>query len=83
MQLVAMADAFPDQLERSLKRIVSSVGTRKERVAVPPERQFTGFEAYKQLIASDVDLVIMANPPTMPDEHGVYAISVPGVTRVV
>jgi len=69
VQLVAMADAFPDQLERSLKRIVSSVGTRKERVAVPPERQFTGFEAYKQLIASDVDLVIMATPPGFRPTH--------------
>ena len=74
VQLVAMADAFPDQLERSLKRITSSVGTKKERVAVTPERQFTGFDAYKQLIASDVDLVIMATPPGFRPTHFAAAI---------
>ncbi|MBQ12742.1 MAG: dehydrogenase [Planctomyces sp.] len=69
VQLVAMADAFGDQLERSLKRITNSVGPRKERVAVTPERRFTGFDAYKKLIASDVDLVIMATPPAFRPTH--------------
>ena len=69
VQLVAMADAFGDQLERSLKRITNSVGPKQERVAVTPERQFTGFDAYKKLIATDVDLVIMATPPGFRPTH--------------
>ena len=29
------------------------------------------------------ELAWTGNPPTMPDEHGAYAIPVPGVTQVV
>ena len=60
VQLVAMADAFPDRLERCFKQLS---GRKKERVDVPPGRRFSGFDAYKKLIASDIDLVILATPP--------------------
>jgi predicted dehydrogenase len=34
-----------------------------ERVKVDAEHRFTGFEAYKKLIASGVDIVMLATPP--------------------
>src|SRR6059058_4184892 len=44
-RLVAMADAFQDRLDDSLSQLKSSaVG---ERVDVPKDRRFTGFDAYK------------------------------------
>ena len=33
------------------------------RVKVDPDHHFTGFDAYKKVIASDVDLVLLATPP--------------------
>ena len=49
VKLVAMADAFQDSLERSLKAIQKQC---KDRVDVPEERQFTGLDAYQKAIDS-------------------------------
>src|SRR5436190_23518084 len=48
VKLVAMADAFKDRLEGSLASLKEH---HKEKVDVPPEHQFVGFDAYKQAIA--------------------------------
>ena len=59
-RLVAMADAFEDRLQSSLASLKANpVG---DRVDVPPERQFTGFDAYKQVIEA-CDVVLLATPP--------------------
>ncbi len=58
-KLVAMGDAFEDSLLNSLS------GLRKQhpdKVDVPPDRQFVGFDAYKKAIA-EADVVILATPP--------------------
>ncbi len=58
-KLVAMGDAFPNRLEGSLKALKEEHG---EKVDVPADRQFIGFDAYKQAIAL-ADVVILATPP--------------------
>jgi predicted dehydrogenase len=58
-KLVAMADAFKDRLEGSLKNLKEA---HSASVDVPPERQFIGFDAHKQAIAL-ADVVILATPP--------------------
>lgn len=58
-QLVAMADAFGDRLQTSLKSLKGSHG---DRVQVNEEHQFTGFDAYKDVIAAS-DVVLLATPP--------------------
>ena len=63
VKLVAMADAFGDQLENSAKRIQKALGPKGDRVAVDADHRFVGFDAYQKLIASDIDLVILATPP--------------------
>jgi myo-inositol 2-dehydrogenase / D-chiro-inositol 1-dehydrogenase len=63
VQLVAMADAFEDQLQSSLHSLKREFASQPERVAVEPDHQFTGFDAYEKLLASNVDLVILATPP--------------------
>src|ERR1700722_9271141 len=63
VQLVAMADAFEDQLQSSLRSLQRHFESQPERVAVEPDHQFTGFDAYEKLLASPVDLVILATPP--------------------
>jgi len=47
--LVAMGDAFEDHLENS-HRTLSASEDIKDRVQVPPENRFVGFDAYKQVI---------------------------------
>ena len=63
VKLVAMADAFEDQLQSSLRNLERQFGSHPERVAVDPDHQFVGFDAYEKLLASPVDLVILATPP--------------------
>jgi predicted dehydrogenase len=59
LKLVAMADVFKDKLDGSLKNLQEK---HKDKVEVPPDRQFVGFEAYKQAIEL-ADVVILATPP--------------------
>jgi len=60
VRLVAMADAFQDSLERSLKGIQSRC---KEKVDVPQERQFVGLDSYQKAIDSGADMVLLCGPP--------------------
>ena len=47
VKLVAMADIFPNRLEGSHKALTKQFG---DRIDVPPERQFLGFDAYRKAI---------------------------------
>jgi predicted dehydrogenase len=66
-KLVAMADAFKDRLDGSL------AGLKKhalaDRITVTPDRCYVGFEGANQLIASDVDVVILATTPHFRPMH--------------
>jgi predicted dehydrogenase len=61
-RLVAMSDAFDDRLQRSLMSMKQQENIR-DRVLVDSDHQFTGFDGYKHVIASDVDVVLLATPP--------------------
>jgi predicted dehydrogenase len=60
IKLVAMADTFEDRLAGSLKSIAAQYG---DRVDVPKERQFVGFDAYKGLLETDCDIVLLGTSP--------------------
>ncbi|MGC8989909.1 MAG: Gfo/Idh/MocA family protein [Verrucomicrobiia bacterium] len=47
VKLIAMADIFRDRLDNSLRNLREKYG---QRVDVPTERQFVGFDAYKKAI---------------------------------
>jgi myo-inositol 2-dehydrogenase/D-chiro-inositol 1-dehydrogenase len=72
VQLVAMADAFPDRLEGSLNNITNEI-KEKEKIDVPPERRFFGFDAYKHAI-SLADVVVLATPPGFRPIHFAEAV---------
>ena len=63
VKLVAVGDAFADQIESSLNGIKGALKDRADRVEVDDDHKFVGFDAYQQVINSDVDLVILATPP--------------------
>ncbi len=77
VRLVAMADAFRDQLDKSLANLQKDEELKEfsERIDVPESRRFVGFDAYKQLIASDVDLVLLCTPPHFRPAHLREAVS--------
>lgn len=67
-RLVALSDAFGDQLQRSLRNMKQQKNIR-DRVLVDSDHQFTGFDGYRQVIASDVDVVLLATPPHFRPMH--------------
>jgi hypothetical protein len=72
VQLTAMGDAFADKLEDSLLGLKSSdIG---DKVAVSSDHKFVGFDAYKHVIDSGVDVVILATPPHFRPAHLQYAV---------
>ncbi|HPR01761.1 MAG TPA: Gfo/Idh/MocA family oxidoreductase [Saprospiraceae bacterium] len=92
--LTAMADLFPDNLQKSLENLQKE---NPSKVQVPKENQFLGFDAYKKLLATDVDVVILATPPCFRPGHleaavaaGKHiftekpvAVDAPGVRKVI
>lgn len=66
VELVAMADLFEDHLEQSLRRLRDPNGRFKgiqDRIKVDPDHRFVGFDAYKKLLATDIDIVLLTTPP--------------------
>lgn len=59
VRIVAMGDVFKDHIENSLKNL-EKFG---DKIDVPADRQFVGFDAYEKVLASDVNYVILATPP--------------------
>ena len=72
--LVAMGDAFSDQIEVSYSTLKGSAAAGVgERIDVPATRRFVGFDAYKQVI-DECDVVLLATPPGFRPFHFAYAV---------
>ncbi len=94
VNLVAAGDIFADRLNGALESITVEHG---EKVQVPEEQKFLGFDAFEKVLQSDVDLVILATPPGFRPLHfekaveaGKHvfmekpvAVDAPGVRRVL
>lgn len=66
VQLTALGDAFADRLQSSLDNLRKMFA---EKVAVTDDHCFVGFDAYKNVIDSGVDVVILATPPHFRPAH--------------
>lgn len=60
VKLVAMADAFQDNLDSAYKSIGQEIDAKK--IDVPADRRFVGFDGYLKAIPL-ADVVILATPP--------------------
>ncbi len=67
VKLVAMGDAFEDRLEGSLDILLKKKDVAS-RVDVKPDARFTGFDAYKEVIARS-DVVLLCTPPQFRPLH--------------
>ncbi|WP_353130877.1 Gfo/Idh/MocA family protein [Parapedobacter pyrenivorans] len=92
--ITALADIFEDRLADSLHAL-QKVDTK--RTKVDPHHRFVGFDSYRQLIDSDVDVVLLASPPYFRPLHlsaavaagkhvfceKPFAVDMPGVRKVL
>ncbi len=64
VKLWALGDVFADYLEYSLNTLTTSEDTAdlRDRIDVPPERRFTGWDAYRSVIEA-CDVVLLATSP--------------------
>ncbi len=60
VELVAMGDMFKEAIEKCRANLTERLG---EKVKVTDEMCFTGWDAYKKVLATDIDLVILTTPP--------------------
>ena len=63
--LYAAGDAFVERVEQGVANVIEGVTEQKRahQVQVPPERRFVGLDAIDQVLASGVDVVLLASPP--------------------
>jgi len=93
-KLTAMAEAFGDRLQRGRQNLRQRMG---DQIAVDDDHCFTGFDGYRKLLRSGVDVAILASPPHFRPIHaeacidaGVHvfaekpmAVDAPGVRRIL
>ncbi|NUO81580.1 Gfo/Idh/MocA family oxidoreductase [candidate division KSB1 bacterium] len=72
VRLVALGDLFRERLESSFQALGRAGG---ENFAVTKERCFVGIDAYKQVIDSGVDAVLLATPPHFRPAHVEAAVA--------
>jgi len=71
-RLVAMGDAFAEQIESSLRSLKSQKKIA-EQIVVDDDHKFSGLEAYRHVIDAS-DVVLLASPPGFRPEHLAYAV---------
>src|SRR5260221_7343500 len=73
IKLVAMAHVFPERLNSSYETLQKQFA---DKVEVPEDRKFVGFDAYQKAMDTlkPGDVVILATPPAFRWVHFTYAI---------
>ncbi|WP_425401020.1 Gfo/Idh/MocA family protein [Aeoliella sp.] len=76
MKLVAMADVFSDRMKTSHDTLTQFLAETPEKMDVPEDRKFIGFDAYRQAMDQlrPGDIVILATPLAFRVPHFQYAI---------
>lgn len=67
--VAALGDVFPDRLDECRKKFKEERG-----IDVPDDKCFLGFDAYKRVIDSGIDMVILTTPPVFRPEMFTYAV---------
>ena len=64
--LTVMADIFEDTLNKSHNALLKE---NPDKIKVDEGSRFIGFDAYKKVLESDVDVVLLATPPSFRPGH--------------
>jgi predicted dehydrogenase len=70
LRITALADVFEDRVAATRKVLNERRGQE-----IPASRAFVGFDAYEKLIATDVDVVLLATPPHFRPAHFAAAVA--------
>jgi len=71
VELVAMGDLFENRMEESKEQLEGRLG---DQYKVTQDRTFLGFDAYRKVIETDIDIVLLATPPAYRPEMLRYAV---------
>jgi len=77
VELVAMGDIFRQRVEGSLGRLSqlrANNARLRDGINVTPDRCFAGLDAYKKVIDSGIDYVLLCTPPGFRPAHIEYAV---------
>ena len=78
VEVVALGDLLPDRLAQcrdTLAKETAGNAALAAKYKVTSDRAFTGFDAYKKVLATDIDLVILATPPGFRPTHLAAAVA--------
>jgi myo-inositol 2-dehydrogenase / D-chiro-inositol 1-dehydrogenase len=77
VELVALGDLMPDRLAQcreQLTGVAAEDAAFAAKYRVTDELCFTGFDAYENVLAADIDLVLLATPPGFRPAHVAAAV---------
>jgi len=63
VKIAALADVYKDPLEKTRERL------KQDGLEIPDSRCFEGYDGYKKLLDSGVDVVLLATPPVFRPLH--------------
>ncbi len=69
-EITALGDVFQDRVDDARKKILE-----EREMTVPGSNCFVGFDAYKKVIDSGIDVMIHATPPHFRPEHFAAAVA--------
>ncbi|MEM6507751.1 MAG: Gfo/Idh/MocA family oxidoreductase [Planctomycetota bacterium] len=72
IEIVALADLYPEHLNRSRETLKKRV---PDSYKVTDDSAFVGLDAYKKVVASDVDIVLCAGYPNFRPQHVEAAVN--------
>ena len=61
-ELWAVGDVFPEPIEKACASLETEFKATPGRVSLPKERRFVGLDAYQKVLATEIDLVLLATP---------------------
>ena len=67
--IVALGDVFQDRVDGLADKLKND-----KNIDIPADKRFVGLDAYKQVIDSDIDVLIDCTPPFFRAEHFKYAV---------
>ncbi len=67
--IVALGDVFQDRVDSLANKLKEEKG-----IDIPSDKRFVGLDSYKQVIDSDIDVLIDCTPPFFRPEHFKYAV---------
>ena len=71
VEITCLGDLFADQVATCAERLARRTGAS---FACPPERRFAGPDAWRRVVESPVDVVILATPPVFRPLHVAAAV---------